>query len=329
MGRLLVFNPEQEYSLASGSPWYLPPASIARLAEKLRLLPIFWGETGDYILDNNNLIYRIEPNGIELIDAGEGLPSFEEVDPWGWNQVLVKRLQKLGVDSSLIPNAEFIENVRRLSHRRISIDMNRYLHSPVIPKEFITADGALAYWKENRNCYFKLPWSSGGRGVVDTKELNATQVSEWVRGAIRKQGSVIGESAIDWALQFATLWQLKENEVIFEGFSLPLSDGRGKYKGNVTGDPIEIKNRISSHCAHPIDKVVRDQKSFIEERILPLYSGHLGIDMMADKEGKVYPCVELNLRRTMGHVALAYSGMTEHEKRSIREYCQAPLFELS
>ena len=36
------------------------------------------------------------------------------------------------------------------------------------------------------------------------------------------------------------------------------------------------------------------------------YVGPFGIDMMVTKEG-LHPCVEINLRRTMGHVALAIS----------------------
>ena len=44
------------------------------------------------------------------------------------------------------------------------------------------------------------------------------------------------------------------------------------------------------------------------------YVGPLGVDMMlVNVEGesslKVHPCVELNLRRTMGHVALALSPL--------------------
>ena len=38
------------------------------------------------------------------------------------------------------------------------------------------------------------------------------------------------------------------------------------------------------------------------------YRGPLGVDMMVvsvDNKLMVHPCVELNLRRTMGHVALA------------------------
>jgi hypothetical protein len=37
------------------------------------------------------------------------------------------------------------------------------------------------------------------------------------------------------------------------------------------------------------------------------YVGPFGVDMMALPDGKVHPCVELNLRKTMGHVALNIS----------------------
>lgn len=42
----------------------------------------------------------------------------------------------------------------------------------------------------------------------------------------------------------------------------------------------------------------------MKDKLKGIYSGPFGIDMMVLNGGKIHPCVELNLRGTMGHVAL-------------------------
>ena len=47
------------------------------------------------------------------------------------------------------------------------------------------------------------------------------------------------------------------------------------------------------------------------------YVGPFGIDMMI-ADGKLHPCVEINMRRTMGHVALAMSPKDDDLVRVMR-----------
>ena len=42
------------------------------------------------------------------------------------------------------------------------------------------------------------------------------------------------------------------------------------------------------------------QRDAIAEVVAPGYSGPLGIDMLATGDGRINPCVEMNLRMTMG-----------------------------
>ena len=42
-----------------------------------------------------------------------------------------------------------------------------------------------------------------------------------------------------------------------------------------------------------------------------VYTGPFGVDMMILNNGYIHPCVELNLRQTMGHVALALTQKVE------------------
>ena len=56
----------------------------------------------------------------------------------------------------------------------------------------------------------------------------------------------------------------------------------------------------------PVTLIDTIKQKITEQLRLESYVGPFGIDMMATKEG-LHPCVEINLRRTMGHVALAIS----------------------
>ena len=63
-----------------------------------------------------------------------------------------------------------------------------------------------------------------------------------------------------------------------------------------------------------LDKVTEAVTDLLATTLSGVYSGPLGLDMMvvanADNSSDgllLHPCVELNLRRTMGHVALALS----------------------
>lgn len=52
-------------------------------------------------------------------------------------------------------------------------------------------------------------------------------------------------------------------------------------------------------------RIIDAQKTILQSMIAPRYSGPVGIDMLATADGHINPCVEINLRMTMGMVALA------------------------
>lgn len=312
MARLLVFNPDHDYALAADNPYYMAPAKICNLARKLQLIPLIWAKEDDLVLlaDDKILACGNKYFGdISNIDIAK-------IEPWGWDKPLCRRLKKIGFGESFLPSNDNIENLRRLSHRRISIDCNRFLDSPLIPQELTTLEEAMDFYNSHHFCYFKMPWSSGGRGVVATHELSPIQVEEWVGGCIKKQGSVMGEKSVERVLDFATLWNVDDTGyVTFEGYSVSLSDGRGKYDGNLYGSQKMLENHIFQKAPGFNKNILDKQKEYLEKSVAPYYYGKLGIDMMADKKGDVYPCVEINLRRTMGHVAIDYYDYLKNENR--------------
>lgn len=328
MARLLVFNPQHDYALANGTPYYKPPKSILRLSESLQFLPLILSKDDDFILLADNRIYNIAT--AETFDLQpDAWLNIEEVIPWGWDSELKHRLLSLGITEDILPSDARLSEIRRLSHRRLSIDCNSFLSSNSVPTEFFHESDAMKFAADNPGCYFKLPWSSGGRGVVDTVELNPSQISQWIHGAIRKQKSVLAERRIDPGFLFASLWMANGNQISFQGVSISLSDGRGKYKGNVFGPQEKLRKHIESFTLISLDDILQRQSLFISEFIGPNYNGPIGIDMMADSQGTVFPCVEINLRFTMGHIAMHFSELPEDKKRKIACLCKLPLIDIN
>lgn len=322
MGRLLVFNPEHDYALAKGSPFYEAPKSVKALGRLLQLLPRIWALDEDWILLADNR--AISASGSRM--ATDFGTSIDSVEPWGWDEAIRHRLVRLGVNPSALPSKDFLDNVRRLSHRRISIAANSFLRAPFVPEEFSDVEEALQFAANHPGCFFKMPWSSGGRGVVATAELNPAQIREWVSGCIRKQGSVLAEPRVERRLDFASLWHItSDGNPVFEGFSVSRSDGRGKYHGNLVGQQSGLESYIAQFTSTLPWDFVEAQKEFLSLHIAPFYAGKLGFDMMADYKGTVYPCVELNLRRTMGHVALDFSKLSERQM-ALLDIRNLPLF---
>lgn len=295
----------------------MEPASIKKLEKTLDFLPCIWADADDFILLADNTFVRAS-NKKETATSAIVSQEINQVEPWGWDAAIRHRLLKLGIDNRLLPDDNEIEKTRRLSHRRISIQANKEMKSPFVPIEIFTVEDAVAFWKERDGlCYFKMPLSGGGRGVLACSELNETQVRQWVGGGIRKQGSLLAENEIERAIDFASLWTVRKSEVIFEGYSISMLDGRGKYRGNVSASRHELLKIIRKKTEYDLAPVIELQHKFIASEIMPHFIGKIGIDMAADKRGRIYPCVEINLRRTMGHVALEYARLPEGKRKNI------------
>lgn len=83
----------------------------------------------------------------------------------------------------------------------------------------------------------------------------------------------------------------------------------GAYTGNIVAPEARKREVVSKYISlNILDRAIADIVSLTSSQFDGTYKGHFGIDMMvvADKDRgfSLHPCVELNLRRTMGYVAL-------------------------
>ena len=315
---MYIFNPQCDMCLAAGKTDINLNSRLRDFVVRNSLLPALYAPSGSSIL-----CLHADPSTLPFYDIAvkRGIGIVREDDiaeddfvpvPWGWCLQLRHYLADKGIGKDVLPADEELESLRKLSHRRTSImfyrDAHRFGHFLDIPEpmEFLSAQDALEFIKERPNFRFlKFPWSSSGRGVFDLAKVGESKARQIMESAIRKQGSLILEKRYDKTLDFATEWHVCGGEVSFIGFSVFGASPDGTYEGNMIAPQDALQGVIPSHCKEPdLLEALAIQKQVLLKEVAGSYSGPLGIDMLADAEGRIIPCVEINFRTTMGHVAI-------------------------
>lgn len=323
MHSLHIFNPDTDYALAADREFYTPPRRIVELRKKLALLPALYASDGDSVilLDSpDKSIQDLEyydlcvRKHIKILTTDEIIRDSEfyldhKLMPWGWNRNIRRVFLDLIGNNKYIPNEQTITKIRNLSHRRNTIKFLEYFiplldNEIEMPKEFSSVEEAMCEYEMQDALYFKAPWSSSGRGIMLTDDLEKKHVFPWINGIIRRQGSVIAEKAYKRKLDFATEWILSSGKAQFLGYSIFKVSRRGKYHGNINASQQKLLSVIKENTTYWTDEMLDMQRETIENLIGSDYDGPLGIDMLITESGAINPCVEINLRLTMGMIGL-------------------------
>ncbi|MDE6633181.1 MAG: hypothetical protein K2K23_09305 [Muribaculaceae bacterium] len=107
------------------------------------------------------------------------------------------------------------------------------------------------------------------------------------------------ETGAERVADYATEWKMTDGNASFLGLSSFSTSNRGKYIANETMSQNVMKEKFDSESGLSLDIVIRLQKEILE-KVLVRYDGLFGVDMIVEKNGKIRPFVEVNLRRTMG-----------------------------
>lgn len=238
----------------------------------------------------------------------------------GWSLDAARQMARAGFTENLPSDAE-IERLRNLSHRRSSIHILEALNAAglepfPVPMETTEAEAVIEAERQHPGCFIKSPWSGSGRGVFCALSLDETALRKRAEGIIHRQGSVIVERGLAKTMDFAALFyshgaETKGNSrgrVEFRGFSIFKAEARGMYSGNI----VAPQHLLAEQLAQSLDmkklmKIIACEEKILSSHIGESYRGPLGIDMMIydeDGETRIMPCVELNLRMTMGVAAM-------------------------
>lgn len=319
---LHIFNPETDYALAHNKKQYTPPAKIVALRSALAMLPAVFAAEGDAIL---RLDPKAGPSPYDGIVAARRLSvigpddiaaaGFAGVRPWGWNPALRALLSARGCDAELLPSENDMERLRVLAHRRTTIPfsldvrsgLSEYCHClvPEQPREIHTLDELQMWLDSYPDSYLKAPWSSSGRGVLHTAASSRKNVMAWAAGIIGSQQSVMAEKGECRILDFASEWECIGGRAVWKGWSVFRADAYGRYLYNLAWSRDALERMIAGKTAVPPQRIVEAQRAALDELVAPYYSGPVGIDMIATSGGQLNPCIEINLRHTMGMAAAA------------------------
>ncbi|MBR4275889.1 MAG: hypothetical protein IKQ32_02895 [Prevotella sp.] len=283
-----IFNPEHDLALADGTSNYTPPKVVRQLRQELGELSALWRKEG-------------------------------EVTVWGWDKAIVRELKQMGVADEQLPTEKQLEAIRTLSNRSQAVELLASLRqmegTTGTAKVCYSYDDVLHFHAEHGATIVKSPWSSSGRGVKEFKVGGDSDKSRsFVEGTIARQGTVIAEKKCDKIADLALEYVMdKEGEIHYEGLSV-FSTVHGAYSGNLLLPEEEKRERVRPYISDDLMHEVSYQiKQFIAPRLKGVYWGPLGVDMMICKSASsgtylLNPCVEINLRRTMGHVAIALTN---------------------
>lgn len=326
---LHIFNPEHELAMASNLQNFTAPHAARKLKAGLGFIAALWADDGDYVLvedaDYADKAYRkmltktdFRTKDIVFVGKGDIIPLMpDKVDVWGWDTAVRNTLLRRGIDRNLLPSLDKLDDLRRLAHRATTKKLLHRLNTidgtVGSAKVALTMSSVTRSLNINHHIVVKAPWSSSGRGVRFIDDKPADSVAGWMANVIDAQGCLIVEpyykKVKDFGMEFYSDGQ---GSVSYLGLSL-FHTVNGAYTGNILATEQAKLQMISRYATE--EKLSEIRRALCDELgklYKGKYKGLFGVDMMIvasdSRDGfLIHPCVEINLRRTMGHVALLLS----------------------
>lgn len=339
--RIHVFNPDHDLALASGRTAYTPPHAARRMRADLGFLPALYADDGDVVLVDDveaavEAVRHVRKYAADVLYLSFGdlarLPLVMDkslkLDVWGWDKPLAYRLGKCcsGL-KPLLPDDSQLADLRSVSNRRFAATV---LLSMLVPSDRRLV-GHMVYCQDEQEvrrfimtysrCVLKAPWSCSGRGVRYVDGSLTPSQEGWCANIIRQQGGLMAEPYYDKVKDFAMEFCIGDDgKVVYRGLSL-FRTRAGAYEGSICATEQDKCRMLMRYVEPELLYQVRTGIEKILGQSLPrFYRGCFGVDMMVVRgfrgEGfLLHPCVELNLRRTMGHLSLALSPEPGEQQR--------------
>lgn len=336
--RLHIFNPEHDVALAAHRQPFTPSHACRQIRHDLGFVPALWAQPGDLVLTDDteaaqeafrHLGVSAQPSFIDWHDLRHRAVALMadaplEICPWGWDAYLRRQLLDAGIAADLLPTEARLETIRSMSHRswaaqQLLVPLRQLSTTVGESFELHQIEELNELLKNHHHLVLKAPWSSSGRGIRyvsalqngshETPQPLTPHLAGWVANVLARQGSLVAEPYYDKVLDFGMEFTSDGNGLVsYCGLSV-FHTKNGAYTGNLLDneeDKLQIISRyISTLLIHQtIDAVTQ----ILGEHLSGVYSGPLGVDMMVVQQNghlMLHPCVELNLRCTMGHTALA------------------------
>lgn len=335
---LHLFNPEHDIALAYDNKYFTAPHAGRQLRHDLDYLPILWADEGDFVLVENvcsaqHHAARFQRYGkqVRFVDKNTIIQFIGQIDkvlPWGWDSSVKFQLEQMGISDALLPDTEILTNIRQLSNRQFSSavlkDLQEQFSNPLLLGKALYVNNhtdLLNVLHKTGKSVIKAPWSSSGRGVRYMDTVLDPALINWAKNVIKTQGGIMVEPYYNKVKDFGVEFFSDAHGVSYKGLSV-FHTVNGAYVGNSLANENEKRTILSAFISRNVlEEVIASLEQCLSDRLRGVYHGPLGVDMMivaSDSGYKLHPLVEINLRRTMGHVALYLSNYEELHDRMMR-----------
>ena len=331
MQRLLVFNPGHEEALRYSEILHYTPSKLVRcMMSDLASLMCTLAEPGDYIYQpsvdfREACLLDHQGNKVATNRLLE-LPPLE-LCMWALEPHLMKQIVSWCRSHQIDIKCPIIsEDYLSLSHRRsasefldklreiepsINCDLLNYpkwfdVHNLSELKEYVQMLRLQGY----EELMLKSPYSSSGRGVHCVSTDLSSEDLLVVR-SLKHGGSFSIEPKLSKVQDYSMLLHVDEKSVRLIGFSkFFTSEGnKSAYNGSLLQPSQEVEKELAGILGDKLQSLVSFVQQYIGDRLGGTYVGYLGVDMISykDQEGhlRLHPCIEINVRCTMGVIALS------------------------
>ena len=331
MPALHIFNPGHEMAVLLGAVNYTPPANVRMITADLSLLPLWYAESSDFVyvekgVDAGYIGTLPKALGPFATIFTKAMPErgmhFSEkwmAKPWGISPHILNVFNGLSNMGYPVEVPDWKEQLKILTGRQTAIDCLRQI-AQSLPVDFLldvpeccdsieAVEAKLTQRKQP--LVIKAPYSSSGRGILWLRDdFLSDSEKKWISGAILKQGFVSMEKGYDKVLDFAMEFHSDGcGRIRYEGLSVFGTERKGAYTGNRLASQDALCQELEALTGKDCLSRIRDAVEEVLQKVYaPHYFGCLGVDMMIYRKEDgllaIHPCVEINMRYTMGMVAL-------------------------
>jgi hypothetical protein len=320
---LHLFNPEHDLALAFNHSRFTAPHVARQLHSDFGFIPSLWADTGDVVLVDdkdvalrayNNIKCKVNLPDVHFVTPYEISSLYiNKVEPWGWDKSLNYQIRQLGIEGM---GDESLATIRQLSSRQTAVNILPQLIGKLTgvcgESRFCTRyeeiEECLYKWK---HIVLKMPWCSSGRGLRFVDLSICAQLQGWIKNVLAIQYGLAVEPYYNKVKDFGMEFESDGmGKIEYLGLSL-FSTENGAYTGNIIATEHTKMKSISRYISTELlNRIKVEIKEIMSPVLKGKYCGVFGVDMMIvtgeHNEGfLLHPCVEINLRKTMGYAALA------------------------
>lgn len=286
---LHYFNPGYELSAKRRQAHYTPTKPVWQLRHDLATLPIYYASEDEGVLVPEDLPPELRTEQmVSRVEVGD------RVLPWG----AAPEVPGIGYDPL---------EMRRLASRERSLELWEKLYEsslfgPMTSPRWVSEENEVP--KEER-WVAKLDFSSSGRGVFFPRS------TEELHEMLRKHQELYLEPWLDRVADRGYEFvRHPDGAIEYLGVHL-FTTGQGRYGASLVAPREVVLEQLRRQPTTPShEEYVAHLLERLRDYDFHGYTGPFGIDTVVWRDDdllRLAPSVEINLRRTMGHVALELS----------------------